>query len=62
VLFMLQTSMPDGVYCDIITADVVNGKCTGRTVTVSGGSISVNIPGGMVDDSLIAIHAESKVN
>ena len=52
----LQTSLPPGVYCDIITADVVNGRCTGRTVTVaSDGTVNLNISNAEADP-VIAIH------
>ncbi len=57
----VTTDMADGTYCDVITADVVDGKCTGRLVTVSGGKVNVDIPGGYPEDSMIAIHAEVKI-
>jgi len=46
------------VYCDIITADFVGGVCSGRTVSVVGGSVRVDIPGGVQEDSMIAIHVQ----
>ncbi|XP_072767059.1 alpha-amylase A-like isoform X2 [Anoplolepis gracilipes] len=32
----LQTGLPAGTYCDVITGDVGNGQCTGKSVTVDG--------------------------
>jgi len=49
--------MPDGNYCDVITGDIVNGQCTGRVVTVSGGNVPISIPAG-AEDAMVAIHAE----
>ena len=57
----LQTSLPPGVYCDIITADFVDGHCTGRTVTVaSDGTINLNISNAE-EDPVIAIHVDVSV-
>lgn len=53
-----STSMPDGVYCDVIsgqrTAD--GTACTGDTVTVSGGQIAGYTLNAM---SAFAIHEQS---
>ena len=57
----LQTGMPAGQYCDIISGNKINGSCTGKVVTVSGdGKMNVNIPY-FVEDPIIAIHADSKL-
>lgn len=55
----VPTSLPDGTYCDVYTDNFAPG-CQGRTVTVSGGRVSVDIAAG-IEDSVIAIHANSKL-
>ncbi|KAI0338416.1 glycoside hydrolase family 13 protein [Trametopsis cervina] len=37
------TSVPDGVYCNIIAGTFASGKCSGNTVTVSNGKIPYNL-------------------
>lgn len=57
----LQTCLPAGTYCDVISGNVVNGQCTGKTVTVgSDGKASIFI-GNSEDDGVLAIHAESRI-
>lgn len=57
----LQTGMPSGQYCDIISGNKINGSCTGKVVTVNGdGTMKVNIPY-FSEDPVVAIHAESKL-
>ena len=57
----IQTSLPPGVYCDIITADVVDGRCTGRTVTVaSDGTVNLNISNAE-EDPVIAIRVDVSI-
>ncbi len=54
------TSMPDGVYCDIITGQrTADGSaCTGDTITVSGGQIVNHSLNSM---SAFAIHEQSRI-
>ncbi|XP_078615346.1 alpha-amylase-like [Branchiostoma floridae x Branchiostoma japonicum] len=57
----LQTGLSSGDYCDVISGDLSNGGCTGKTITVGGdGRTHIYIAG---DDEvpMIAIHAGSKV-
>jgi len=57
----LQTGMPSGQYCDIISGNKVNGSCTGKVVTVNGdGTLRANITNAS-EDPIIAIHADSKL-
>lgn len=49
--------MADGTYCDIYTGDVIQGECTGRIVTVSGGNVNVNLAAN-AEDACIAIHTQ----
>lgn len=56
----IRSGMADGSYCDIISGSKTNGRCTGKTVTVSGGNVNVQL-GQSEDDAVLAIHAESKL-
>jgi alpha-amylase len=57
----LQTCLPAGTYCDVISGDVDAGGCTGKSVTVGGdGTAYIEILTSE-DDGVLAIHAESKV-
>lgn len=57
----LQTSLPAGTYCDVISGSVVNGSCTGKYVTVGSdgyGSISIRATD---EDGVLAIHTGAKL-
>jgi alpha-amylase len=57
----LQTCLPAGAYCDIISGAKVDGKCTGKTVKVGGdGKAQITIVN-TEDDGVLAIHAESRL-
>nr|AAW66432.1 Amyrel [Scaptodrosophila finitima] len=57
----LQTCLPSGVYCDVISGSKVNDSCTGKSVTVDGnGYAYINI-GADEFDGVLAIHAEAKL-
>ncbi|EHB09943.1 Pancreatic alpha-amylase [Heterocephalus glaber] len=57
----LQTGLPAGTYCDVISGDKVNGNCTGIKIQVGGdGKASFSISNS-AEDPFIAIHAESKL-
>lgn len=52
----LQTSLPAGRYCDIISGRNNNGVCSGLTVTVAAGGVAqINLPSNL-EDGVIAIH------
>ena len=53
-----DTGMPDGDYCDILSGSVVNGNCTGNTITVSAGRADINIQS---KNSAVAFHEGSKL-
>lgn len=54
-----QTGMPDGVYCDVIDGDFVNGRCTGRSVVVKdNGYLQVNVDG----LKAFAIHGGARIS
>ncbi|PIK42765.1 putative alpha-amylase 4N isoform X2 [Apostichopus japonicus] len=54
----LQTGLPSGVYCDIITGDLDSGSCTGSTVSVdNSGYAYFNVING--EDPVVAIHVDA---
>ncbi|KAK7100025.1 alpha-amylase-like isoform X2 [Littorina saxatilis] len=57
----LQTGLPQGTYCDVITGDLNNGRCTGGSVNVGGdGRANIHVCSSC-DDPMVAIHAGAKV-
>ncbi|GAB6025608.1 Alphaamylase [Chamberlinius hualienensis] len=57
----VETKMPPGRYCDVITGEVVNGSCTGRIVSVDyNGKISLFLPTDGAE-SILAIHIQSMI-
>jgi alpha-amylase len=57
----LQTGLPAGQYCDIISGNKVASSCTGKVVTVSAdGSARINISN-TEQNPMIAIFANSKL-
>lgn len=60
----LQTCLPEGQYCDIISGEIVNGVCTGTVINVEGLQYADIFIAGDAEDGVIAIHAgpESKLN
>lgn len=57
----LQTGMPDGIYCDIITGSLVDNCCTGRNVTVYADGKSEIILPNEAEDGVLAFHMGSRV-
>ncbi|KAH8248637.1 hypothetical protein KR032_001635 [Drosophila birchii] len=57
----LQTGLPAGTYCDVISGTKNGSSCTGKTVTVgSDGRASITI-GNSEDDGVLAIHVNAKL-
>ncbi|KAM9108856.1 pancreatic alpha-amylase isoform 2-T5 [Megaptera novaeangliae] len=57
----LQTGLPAGTYCDVISGDKIGNDCTGIKIYVSGdGNANFSISNS-ADDPFIVIHAESKL-
>jgi alpha-amylase len=50
----VNACVPDGTYCDVISGDIVDGKCSGKTVTVSKGKATVEVASD--SDGVLAIH------
>jgi alpha-amylase len=58
----LQTGLPQGQYCDIISGYLEQGRCTGKTITVQGdGKTSLTISNSEADP-MIAIHVDAKLS
>lgn len=56
----LQTCLPAGTYCDIISGDLKNGSCTGKSVTVGAdGTANISLMASE-DDGVLAIHVNAK--
>lgn len=56
----LFTCLPSGVYCDAITGEIVNGRCSGTKVVVDeNGEAFINIAPGV---GVQAIHIGVKMN
>ncbi|XP_049948012.1 alpha-amylase 1-like [Schistocerca serialis cubense] len=52
----LQTGLPAGSYCDVISGNKSGSSCTGKTITINGdGTAYIEIPYNQ-DDGVVAIH------
>lgn len=58
----LQTGLPGGVYCDVISGHVSNGECTGRVVYVDSAGFADLFVSVNDEDPFIAIHEGSRVS
>ncbi|CAF3818143.1 unnamed protein product [Rotaria sp. Silwood1] len=57
----LQTGLPQGQYCDVISGNLEQGRCTGKVITVQGdGRTKVTISN-IEEDPMIAIHVDAKL-
>ncbi|CAI5640198.1 unnamed protein product [Oreochromis niloticus] len=57
----LNTGMPGGTYCDVISGQKEGSKCTGKQVTVGGDGRATFSISNKDEDPFIAIHADSKL-
>jgi alpha-amylase len=58
---LLQTCLPAGSYCDVISGNKEGGSCSGKTITVNGdGTANISISN-EDEDPIVAIHAEVKL-
>lgn len=56
----LQTCLPAGIYCDVITGELLNGACTGKVICVENdGTAHISLKNGE-DDTVLAIHVNAK--
>ena len=56
----LQTCLPPGIYCDVISGKLVGGNCTGKSVTVKRDGKGFIKLGALEFNGMLAIHAKSK--
>jgi alpha-amylase len=57
----LQTTLPAGSYCDVVSGAKIDGKCTGKVINVNeDGSANINLRGDEFD-GFVAFHIESKL-
>lgn len=57
----LQTGLPTGTYCDVISGDKIGDNCTGIKIYVSGDGNAHFSISNSAEDPFVAIHAESKL-
>ncbi|XP_059839656.1 pancreatic alpha-amylase-like [Hypanus sabinus] len=57
----LQTGLPPGIYCDIISGQKEGDRCTGLQVTVNDCGSAVFDISNTAEDPMLAIHVEDKL-
>ncbi|CAH1391971.1 unnamed protein product [Nezara viridula] len=57
----LQTCLPPGNYCDVVSGQKQDGRCTGITINVRQGGMAKIRVAGNAEDGFLAIHAQSKL-
>lgn len=57
----LNTGLPGGTYCDVISGNKDGGSCTGKQITVGGDGRAHFYINNSEEDPFIAIHADSKL-
>ncbi|XP_059710394.1 pancreatic alpha-amylase-like [Haemorhous mexicanus] len=57
----VQTGLPGGTYCDVISGQKENNSCTGKQVFVSGDGMANFQINTDVEDPFIAIHVDAKL-
>uniref|UniRef100_A0A671RYL4 Alpha-amylase n=2 Tax=Sinocyclocheilus anshuiensis TaxID=1608454 RepID=A0A671RYL4_9TELE len=57
----LNTGLPMGTYCDVISGDKIGGTCTGKQVSVGSDGRATFSISNTIEDPFIAIHANSKL-
>ncbi|KRT84430.1 hypothetical protein AMK59_1811, partial [Oryctes borbonicus] len=57
----MQTCLPLGTYCDVISGKLSDGRCTGKSVTVGDNGIGFISLNGNEFDGVLAIHINAKL-
>lgn len=57
----LQTGLPAGTYCDVISGQKEDDSCTAVEVHVAADGMATFLISGKDEDSFIAIHADAKL-
>lgn len=57
----LQTSMPKGIYCDVVSGNKIDDKCTGKTIQVDDIGYAKIYLKNTEEDGFVAIHVDAKM-
>ena len=57
----LQTGLPQGQYCDVISGNLDQGRCTGKVISVQGDGRAQLIISNTDQDPMVAIHVDAKL-
>ncbi|KAJ8925515.1 hypothetical protein NQ315_009354 [Exocentrus adspersus] len=57
----LPTSLPAGIYCDVISGSLVDGSCSGKSVVVDDSGKAAISLSSSEDDGVVAIHVKAKI-
>jgi len=57
----LNTCLPAGTYCDVISGSLINGSCTGKSVTVNEQGYGYIHIASDDFDGVLALHVDAKV-
>ncbi len=56
-----QTGLPQGQYCDVISGNLDQGRCTGTVITVEAdGRAQITVTNAQ-EDPMVAIHVDAKL-
>ncbi|KAK9708639.1 Alpha amylase, C-terminal all-beta domain [Popillia japonica] len=55
-----QTCLPPGIYCDVISGNLIGGKCSGKSVTVGNNGVGFISLNENEYDGVLAIHVNAK--
>lgn len=58
----MQTCLPAGTYCDVISGELQDGVCTGKTVVVDENGYGQVSLYESEDDGVLAIHINAKLS
>ncbi|KAL3280418.1 hypothetical protein HHI36_017900 [Cryptolaemus montrouzieri] len=58
----INVCLPEGEYCDIISGDLMNGQCIGKTIKVHQNGRAHVVLNDNESDGVIAIHVKAKKN
>ncbi|EDW33594.1 GL11824 [Drosophila persimilis] len=58
---VLQTCLPKGVYCDVISGDLINGSCSGKSVYVGDDGLGFVSIDSDDFDGVLAIHVDARI-
>lgn len=59
---LLDVCVPPGIYCDVISGEMVNGRCTGKTIIVGFLRKAYIRILGREENGVLAIHVGAKIS